>query len=76
MTYTGHSTVKPQAASISPKKHTDEIRIMKKGSVTIKDLARKLNISVSTVSRALRNATDINPQTREKVLALAHELSY
>ena len=44
--------------------------------VTIKDLARQLNISVSTVSRALRNASDINPETKIAVLALAEKLSY
>jgi LacI family transcriptional regulator len=44
--------------------------------VTIKDIARSLNISVSTVSRALRNAYDVNEQTREKVLALAAEMNY
>ncbi|MBO9561560.1 MAG: LacI family DNA-binding transcriptional regulator [Niastella sp.] len=43
---------------------------------TIKDLARALNISVSTVSRALRNATDINPETRQAVLKLAKEMEY
>jgi LacI family transcriptional regulator len=44
--------------------------------VTIKDLARILNISVSTVSRALRDTYDVNKETREKVLALAQELKY
>ncbi len=44
--------------------------------VTIKDLAKALNVSVSTVSRALRNAPDINPETREAVLKLAAELNY
>lgn len=44
--------------------------------ITIKYLARKLNISVSTVSRALRNAADINPDTKRAVLALAKELNY
>ena len=44
--------------------------------VTIKDLARQLKISVSTVSRALRNANDINHDTREAVLKLARELEY
>ncbi|MDX5418476.1 MAG: LacI family transcriptional regulator [Hymenobacteraceae bacterium] len=44
--------------------------------VTIKDLARKLGVSVSTVSRALRNVQDINPETRRQVLALAKELNY
>ncbi len=44
--------------------------------VTIKDIARILNISVSTVSRALRDAYDVNQETREKVLHLAKELDY
>jgi len=47
-----------------------------KKHTTIKDLANKLNISVSTVSRALRNAPDINPKTKEAVLKLANELEY
>ncbi len=44
--------------------------------VTLKDLARKLRLSVSTVSRALRNVQDINPETKKQVLALAEELNY
>ena len=47
-----------------------------KKHITIKDLAIKLSISVSTVSRALRNAPDINPKTKEAVLSLAKELDY
>lgn len=43
---------------------------------TIKDIARKLNISISTVSRALRNAHDVNNDTKKAVLALSEELSY
>ncbi|BDD12221.1 LacI family transcriptional regulator (plasmid) [Fulvitalea axinellae] len=48
----------------------------KKRQVTIKDLARKLDVSVSTVSRALRGAEDINKETKKAVLALAEELDY
>lgn len=44
--------------------------------ITIKDIAKRLNISLSTVSRALRNAPDVNPVTRQAVLELADELSY
>ncbi|MBN9299780.1 MAG: LacI family DNA-binding transcriptional regulator [Filimonas sp.] len=44
--------------------------------VTIKDIAKKLNISVSTVSRAMRDKYDVNQETREKVLAMASELNY
>lgn len=43
---------------------------------TIKDIAKRLNISVSTVSRALRDASDINPNTRNAILKLAEELNY
>lgn len=44
--------------------------------VTIKDIAKALNISVSTVSRALRGTYDVNQDTKEKVQALAAELHY
>ncbi len=43
---------------------------------TIKDIARQLNISISTVSRALRGATDVNAETKKAVKALAEELKY
>ncbi|RYE19900.1 MAG: LacI family transcriptional regulator [Sphingobacteriales bacterium] len=45
-------------------------------SVNIKELARKLNLSVSTVSKAFRKEYDINPRTRERILAAAKELNY
>ena len=44
--------------------------------ITLKDIAQKLKISVSTVSRALRGSTEINPETCKQVLALAEELHY
>jgi len=43
---------------------------------TIKDLAKKLNISPSTVSRALSDHPDINVKTKKKVRALAEKLNY
>ena len=43
---------------------------------TIKDIARALNISTSTVSRALRDATDVKPETKKAVQALADQLDY
>ncbi|MFT3981354.1 MAG: LacI family DNA-binding transcriptional regulator [Ferruginibacter sp.] len=43
---------------------------------TIKDIARRLNISISTVSRALRNASDVNADTKKAVMALVEELNY
>ncbi len=43
---------------------------------TIKDIAKRLKISVSTVSRALRGSADISPDTRRLVLSVAEELHY
>ena len=44
--------------------------------VTIKDIAKQLNVSVATVSRALRDLPDIHPDTKKSVLDLAAELDY
>ena len=43
---------------------------------TIKDLAKTLNISISTVSRALRNAPDISVATKKAVTELSQKLNY
>lgn len=45
-------------------------------TVTIKDIAKILNVSVSTVSRALRDTYDVNQETKERILSLAAELNY
>lgn len=44
--------------------------------ITIKQLAKELNLSVSTVSKAFQDSYDISPQTKERVLALAQKLNY
>ena len=49
---------------------------MKSGLVTIKDLARELKISPSTVSRALKNHPDISVETKLAVNELAKKLNY
>jgi len=51
-------------------------RNMKQNRTTIKDIARILKIHNTTVSRALRNHPDVNPQTRDKIQALAKKLNY
>lgn len=43
---------------------------------TMLDIALKLKISKSTVSRALRNSPDINLETRNAVLKMAQKLNY
>src|SRR5688572_3025234 len=49
---------------------------MKYVQVTIKDIARELGISPSTVSRALKDHPDISPDTKKAVNALAEKLNY
>jgi LacI family transcriptional regulator len=49
---------------------------MRNSQATIRDIAIKLNISISTVSRALRNAADVNPETKKAVLEMAKCLHY
>jgi LacI family transcriptional regulator len=45
-------------------------------SVDLKKLAQLLNLSISTVSKALRDSYDISKETKERVIALANELNY
>lgn len=49
---------------------------MKNAQATIRDIAIKLNISISTVSRALRGVSDVNPVTKKAVIELANRLNY
>jgi DNA-binding LacI/PurR family transcriptional regulator len=49
---------------------------MKASQVTLKDIAKKLNLSTSTVSRALQNNPNISPETKKMVTDLAKELDY
>ena len=44
--------------------------------VTIKDIARLAGVSVTTVSRALNDAPEIRPETRERVLRICREQGY
>jgi LacI family transcriptional regulator len=47
-----------------------------KKRITIKDIAKQLNVHHSTVSRALRNDPRVNEKTRDMVLAYAREHEY
>ncbi|HCE57464.1 MAG TPA: LacI family transcriptional regulator [Prolixibacteraceae bacterium] len=49
---------------------------MSSGLITIKDIARELRISPSTVSRALKNHPDISEETKIAVNELARKLNY
>ncbi len=49
---------------------------MKKRRITIKDIARELDMSTSTVSRALSDHSDVSAETRKLVMDLAERLEY
>jgi len=49
---------------------------MNKPQITIKDIARALNISPSTVSRALKNHPDISQDTKDRVNKYAKDFHY
>ena len=44
--------------------------------ITIKDIARICGVGVSTVSRALNNHPDINPETKEKIMEVVAEYDF
>ena len=45
-------------------------------TVTIRDIAKHLNLSVATISRAFNGYTDIAPATRQRIFDTAKELGY
>lgn len=49
---------------------------MKFEAVTIKDIAKALALSTSTVSRALRDSYEISPETKKLVLEYAQKINY
>ena len=48
----------------------------KEKEVTIYDLADKLNISIATVSRGLKNDPVVNKKTKKKIFELAEKMGY
>src|SRR6476620_10322881 len=49
---------------------------MKFETATIKDIAKALNLSTSTVSRALRGSHEISSETKKLVLEYAEKINY
>ena len=49
---------------------------MKQHRTSLKDLARELNVSIATVSRALRNSPEIGHDMQQRVKELAKKLNY
>jgi LacI family transcriptional regulator len=50
--------------------------MIKEKEVTIYDLAKKLNISIATVSRALKDDPVVSKKTKKKIAELAVEMGY
>ncbi len=48
----------------------------RKRHISLKDLAKELNVSISTVSRALKDHPNISPEVRDRVKKLALEWDY
>ena len=44
--------------------------------VTIKDISKKSGFSITTVSKALNDYSDISPKTKDLILSLANEMNY
>ncbi|SDN95909.1 transcriptional regulator, LacI family [Paenibacillus sp. yr247] len=45
-------------------------------AATIKDIAKMAGVSITTVSRALNNHTDVNRNTYKKIIKIAKQLNY
>ena len=55
---------------------TEQERDKDQNQVTIKDLARELDLSITTISRALNGYSDVGAKTRDRVQKAARELGY
>jgi LacI family transcriptional regulator len=50
---------------------------MKKGhQVTMKEIAKKLGVSVSTISRALKDSPELHVDTKRRIVEMAKEMNY
>jgi LacI family transcriptional regulator len=53
----------------------ENVKLMKR-KVTLKQIAKELDVSISTVSKSLRNSPEISEDTRQKVQAFAKLYNY
>lgn len=68
---------KPNIMAVKLKQcHKNNTEVSKQPKITIKEMARQLNLAPSTISRALANKKDISLNTRKAVQALAKKLHY
>jgi DNA-binding transcriptional regulator GbsR (MarR family) len=45
-------------------------------NLTLKDIAQELNLSITTVSKALKDYPDVSKKTKEKVKNYAHKVNF
>jgi LacI family transcriptional regulator len=50
--------------------------MQRKNMITVKDIAKALNLHHTTISRALRNNPDIKPETKDLILKKAKSMGY
>lgn len=62
--------------TINPGLESEEVKPKKRHQTTIKDIARKLGVANSTVSRALHNHPDVNADTKKAIIEIATHLEY
>src|SRR5437868_15112472 len=55
---------------------TGAVQISENRMIRLKDIAEKAGVSLMTVSKALRDSSDISLKTRERIRKLAAELRY
>jgi LacI family transcriptional regulator, galactose operon repressor len=73
----GRGSVDDPARGKTPSPDKKEGRFVKKGfQVTLSDIARRVNVSKVTVSKALRGHPDISTETTKKIKKVARELGY
>ena len=55
---------------------TVKLRLKMKPKLTLKQIAKELDVSISTVSKALRDSSEIGEETRKKIKAFAKLYNY
>lgn len=50
--------------------------VLMRKRITLKEIAREMNVSISTVSKSLKNSPEIGEETREKIIAFAKAHHY
>ena len=76
-----HSKYGGVVPELAGRSHVESIhqvieKSLNEAKVTLKQIARELDVSISTVSKSLRNSPEISEDTRQKVQAFAKLYNY